>query len=92
MPLDIERYFPRRCPNDKINVDMNMFLINGGPQHYSLDAALISLRMCGKWGDCCVEIGGGGIEEYFNSRLEYVNDPNYCEHVSTTRTKINNGV
>lgn len=24
--------------------------------------------------------------------MEYVNDPNYCEHVSTTRTKINNGV
>ena len=91
MPLDIESYFPHRYLNDKINVDMNMFLINGGPQHYSLDATLISLRMCGKWGDCYVEIGGGGIEEYFNSPLEYVNDPNYNEHVSTTRTKINNG-
>ena len=91
-PLDVESFYPNRYPNDKINVDMNIFLINGTPELYTLQNVLVSLRMCGKWGDCCVEIGGGGIEEYFNSRLEYVNDPNYCEHVSTTRTKINNGV
>ena len=91
MPLDIERYFPHRYPNDKINVDMNMFLINGGPQHYSLDATLISLRMCGKWSDCYIEIGGGGIESDFVSESEYTTDPNYNEHVLTTRTKTNDG-
>lgn len=92
MPLDVESFYPNRYPNDKSNVDMNIFLINGTPEFYTLPNVLLSLRMCGKWGDCCVEIGGGGIEEYFNSKLEYVNDPNYSEHVSTTRTKINNGV
>ena len=91
MPLDIERFYPNRYQNNKINVDLNIFLINGDPELYSLQTTLMSLRMCGKWGDCYVEIGGGGIEEYFNSALEYVNDPNYNEHVSTTRTKINNG-
>lgn len=91
MPLDIERFYPNRYQNNKINVDLNIFLINGDPELYTLQNTLVSLRMCGKWGDCCVEIGGGGIEEYFNSPLEYVNDPNYNEHVSTTRTKINNG-
>ena len=92
MPLDVESFYPNRYPNDKSNVDMNIFLINGTPELYTLQNVLVSLRMCGKWGDCCVEIGGGGIEEYFNSPLEYVNDPNYIEHVSTTRTKINNGL
>lgn len=92
MPLDVESFYTNRYPNDKSNVDMNIFLINGTPELYTLQNVLLSLRMCGKWGDCCVEIGGGGIEEYFNSQLEYVNDPNYIEHVSTTRTKINNGL
>lgn len=92
MPLDVESFYTNRYPNDKSNVDMNIFLINGTPELYTLQNVLLSLRMCGKWGDCYVEIGGGGIEEYFNSPLEYVNDPNYIEHVSTTRTKINNGL
>ena len=91
MPLDIERFYPNRYQNNKINVDLNIFLIDGEPELYTLQTTLMSLRMCGKWGDCYVEIGGGGIEEYFNSPLEYVSDPNYNEHVSTTRTKINNG-
>ena len=91
MPLDIERFYPNRYQNNKINVDLNIFLINGDPELYTLQNTLVSLSMCGKWGDCYVEIGGGGIEEYFNSPLEYVSDPNYTKHVSTTRTKINNG-
>ena len=90
--IDIDSYYPSRYPNGRTNVDFNVFLFSGDPELYSIQTVLMSLRMCGRWGDCCVEIGGGGIDEYFNSRLEYVNDPNYREHVSKTDTKINDGV
>ena len=93
MVYDADTYYPHKYPNDKTNVDFNMFLFNGDPElEGDIVSLLVSLRMCGKFGDACVEIGGGGIEEHFNSPIQYVNDPNYVEHVSYSREKINDGV
>ena len=93
MVYDSNTYYPHKYPNNRTNVDFNMFLINGEPKlEGDIVSLLVSLRMCGKFGDACVEIGGGGIEEYFNSMIQYVNDPNYVEHVSYSSEKINGGV
>ena len=93
MVYDSNTYYPHKYPNNRTNVDFNMFLINGEPKlEGDIVSLLVSLRMCGKFGDACVEIGGGGIEEYFNSKIQYVNDPNYVEHVSYSSEKINGGV
>ncbi len=93
MVYDINTYYPNRYPNDKTNVDFNMFLLNGEPElEGDIVSMLISLRMCGKFGDACVEIGGGGYESSFGMQQEFTNDPNYSEHISKTDTKINNGI
>lgn len=88
MIYDLDAYYPNRYPNNKTNVDFNMFLLNGEPElEGDIVSLLVSLRMCGKFGDGCVEIGGGGYEYDFVSELEYVSDPNYIEHVSYTGEK-----
>lgn len=88
MVYDIETFYPHRYPNDKTNVDFNMFLFNGGPQlEGDIVSLLVSLRKCGKFGDACVEIGGGGDEYDFMMSGDFVSDPNYREHFSVSRTK-----
>lgn len=85
MVFDIDTYYPNRYPNDRTNVDFNMFLLNGSPELESdIVSLLVSLRMCGKFGDACVEIGGGGDEYDLNMRVEIVDDPNYREHFSVS--------
>ncbi len=89
MVYDVNTYYPHRYPNNKTNVDFNMFLFNGEPElEDDVVSLLVSLRMCGNFGDACVEIGGGGDEYDFVSQMEYVNDPNYREHVSFSREKL----
>ncbi len=89
MIYDVNTDYPNRYPNDKTNVDFNMFLFNGEPElEGDIVSLLVSLRMCGNFGDACVEIGGGGYEYDFVSQIEYVNDPDYSEHVSFTREKL----
>lgn len=91
--LDPDTYYPHKYPNDRTNIDFNMFLLNGTPElENDIVSLLVSLRMCGKFGDSCVEIGGGGDEYHFSSPISYVSDPDYSEHVSTTGTKVNNGL
>ena len=93
MVYDINTYYPHKYPNDRTNVDFNMFLLNEDPElEGDIVSLLVSLRMCGKFGDACVEVGGEGGEYYFNMRTEFVTDPNYCEHISRTDTKMSNGV
>lgn len=75
------------------NVDFNMFLFNGEPElEGDIVSLLVSLRLCGNFGDACVEIGGGGHEYDFLSQIEYVNDPDYSEHVSFSREKLSDGL
>ena len=93
MIYDVNTYYPHRYPNDKTNVDFNMFLLNGDPElEGDIVSLLVSLRMCGNFGNGCVEIGGGGDEYYFSSQIEYVSDPNYNEHVSYTREKLSDAL
>lgn len=93
MVYDMDTYYPNRYPNNKTNVDFNMFLLNGEPElEGDIVSLLVSLRLCGKFGDGCVEIGGGGYEYDFALQLEYVSDPNYMEHVSYTREKLSDSL
>lgn len=93
MVYDVNTYYPHRYPNNKTNVDFNMFLLNGEPElEGDIVSLLVSLRMCGNFGDTCVEIGGGGDEYDFVSPQQYVSDPNYCEHVSYTREKLSDSL
>lgn len=85
MICDVDTYYPNRYPNDKTNVDFNMFLLNGTPElEGDIVSLLVSLRMCGKFGDACVEIGGGGDAYNFGMEREFTNDPNYREHFSVS--------
>lgn len=93
MVYDVNTYYPHRYPNNKTNVDFNMFLHNGEPElDGDIVSLLVSLRMCGNFGDACIEIGGGGVEHDFVSQPEYVSDPDYCEHVSYTREKLSDSL
>ena len=47
---DPDIYYPHRYPNDKTNVDFNMFLLKGDPSLAGdLCSLLVSLRMCGNF-------------------------------------------
>lgn len=92
MVYDVDTYYPHKYPNNKTNVDLNMFLLNGEPElEGDIVSLLVSLRMCGKFGDGYVEIGGGGDEYAYNTRVDFVNDPTYREHVSVSRTLLSEG-
>lgn len=85
--FDANSYYPNRYPNNKTNVDFNVFLINGTPElDEDITTLLLSLRMCGKFGDACAEIGGGGVEYFNEIPSKIVSDPNYREHIIDTTT------
>ena len=92
--FDANAYYMNRYPNDRTNVDFNIFLLNGDPElEGDICSMLVSLRMCGKFGDACVEVGGGELS--YDSPIEqdeFVSDPNYLEHVTYSSTRINEGV
>ena len=54
--------FPHLYPNDKINIDLNPFIMDGG-LNLEEDALFISLRMCGKFSDCLMELAWGNYSQ-----------------------------
>ena len=90
---DPDIYYPHRYPNDKTNVDFNMFLLKGDPSLAGdLCSLLVSLRMCGNFGNSCVEVGGRGQEpDLLPPATYYLPDPDFSQHQSGTMMMMNNG-
>jgi len=54
--------FPNLYPNDKINIDLNPFIMDGSLS-LGEDALFVSLRMCGKFSDCLMEHAWGNYSQ-----------------------------
>ncbi|MGN0187970.1 MAG: hypothetical protein ACI395_00490 [Candidatus Cryptobacteroides sp.] len=93
LSFPVDTYYPHRYPNDRTNVDFNMFLFNGHPELAGdILSILASLRMCGKYGDACVEMLEEWGDDYAHiSAAQYTKDPNYTEHMSETRESMKSG-
>lgn len=94
---DMEHFqymYVNRYPNDKINIDLNMFIMNNELNNFGYDplvATLINLRLCGKFSDCLMEIGGSWMESndvYEINNLEWLKTPNNRIPFSYTTVRV----
>ncbi|MBR5476193.1 MAG: BACON domain-containing protein [Bacteroidaceae bacterium] len=73
-------YFANRYENDKINVDINNFLLNG--YNINVLSMFMYARMCGSMGDYIIE--DAVSSELYSMSVEAnipVSNPNYLKHV-----------
>lgn len=80
--------YVNRYANDKINVDLNPYIMEGD---FGIDEdyLFIAMRMCGKFTDCLMEIGGSYDDEYdsLNHWSEYTT-PNVTIPVEYTTVQV----